>query len=267
MFELKVYSSFEFQVNSKFEKECELYIDSFPHSPKSSFRILLIIEPWMGNNALDFLSKNRDNIDLVLCWHENVLESISYAKLFPFGTSWIRDFDLSIEKQFCVTTLIGGKNFMSNHKLRHDLIMFSDDTYLNIPIHFFNSKNYQFNEANGFRQMQNPEVKNELFYSQYHIAIENVSENNWFTEKLIDCFQTMTVPIYIGCPNISDFFNPNGVIHVSNLDEMREKLKLITPETYSKMKSAIDENYELSKQYVSLGKSLEIEISKFLLTR
>ena len=41
---------------------------------------------------------------------------------------------------------------------------------------------------------------------KYSIAIENSYKKNYFTEKFTDCILAKTIPIYYGCPNISDFF-------------------------------------------------------------
>ena len=41
---------------------------------------------------------------------------------------------------------------------------------------------------------------------KYSIIIENSSEVNYFTEKLIDACLLETVPIYWGAPNISEYF-------------------------------------------------------------
>lgn len=55
---------------------------------------------------------------------------------------------------------------------------------------------------------------------KYSIAIENSSVENYFTEKILDCFLTGTIPIYKGCPNIDEFFNPKGIIKFNNTDEL-----------------------------------------------
>mgnify|MGYP006087097799 CR=1 FL=1 len=49
----------------------------------------------------------------------------------------------------------------------------------------------------------------------FHIAIENVRREGYFSEKLLDCFLTRTVPIYWGCPNIGEYFDVSGMILVS----------------------------------------------------
>eukprot|EP00620_Florenciella_sp_RCC1587_P021099 CAMPEP_0182561832 /NCGR_PEP_ID=MMETSP1324-20130603/4262_1 /TAXON_ID=236786 /ORGANISM="Florenciella sp., Strain RCC1587" /LENGTH=60 /DNA_ID=CAMNT_0024774579 /DNA_START=220 /DNA_END=399 /DNA_ORIENTATION=+ len=50
----------------------------------------------------------------------------------------------------------------------------------------------------------------------FHIAIENVKSNGYFTEKLLDCFLTRTVPLYWGCPNIGEYFEVEGMIIIDD---------------------------------------------------
>ena len=40
--------------------------------------------------------------------------------------------------------------------------------------------------------------------------MENNIEPDYFTEKLIDCFLTGTVPIYLGPKQVENYFDPNG---------------------------------------------------------
>ncbi|WOB10078.1 glycosyltransferase family 10 domain-containing protein [Piscinibacter gummiphilus] len=44
---------------------------------------------------------------------------------------------------------------------------------------------------------------------RYHIALENSSHPDYWTEKLADPFLRQCFPIYAGCPNLSDYF-PEG---------------------------------------------------------
>jgi len=61
----------------------------------------------------------------------------------------------------------------------------------------------------------------------YSIAIENSSQKYYFTEKIIDCFLTWTMPIYWGCPNISEFFPENSyyVIDLARPEDIKEIIK------------------------------------------
>lgn len=45
---------------------------------------------------------------------------------------------------------------------------------------------------------------------KYHIAIENSCFPHYWTEKLADAFLGWSYPIYYGCPNAADYFDPNS---------------------------------------------------------
>jgi hypothetical protein len=49
---------------------------------------------------------------------------------------------------------------------------------------------------------------------RYSIIVENDISYYRFTEKILNCFASMTIPIYIGASKIGDFFNLGGIIQV-----------------------------------------------------
>lgn len=53
---------------------------------------------------------------------------------------------------------------------------------------------------------------------KFSIGIENTSENNYITEKFYDCILTDTIPIYYGAPNIGEYFDIDGIINLSNIN-------------------------------------------------
>ena len=67
-----------------------------------------------------------------------------------------------------------------------------------------------------------PASKLLAFDWMYHVAIENVCRRDYFTEKLLDCFLTRTVPVYWGCPNVANYFDPDGIIHIPDDDRDEE---------------------------------------------
>ena len=82
----------------------------------------------------------------------------------------------------------------------------------------------------------------------FHIAVENVNQPNWYTEKIADAFATKTVPIYWGCPNISELgYDDNGIIRFETIDELISIVNSLTPETYNNMKESIEHNYNVVK--------------------
>jgi hypothetical protein len=83
-----------------------------------------------------------------------------------------------------------------------------------------------------------------LFDHQFSIAVENTKETSYFTEKIIDCLLTKTVPIYWGAPDIDEFFDIRGMIVVENFDDFIEKINKIDETTYESMKPYIEKNYK-----------------------
>ena len=85
---------------------------------------------------------------------------------------------------------------------------------------------------------------------QFSIVIENTRNPMYFTEKILDCFATGTIPIYWGCPNIGDFFNKKGILSFEKIEDLQELFaKLHDPEYYNKLLPYVKENYENVQQY------------------
>ena len=75
----------------------------------------------------------------------------------------------------------------------------------------------------------------------FSIAIENASYETYFTEKLLDCFATGTIPVYYGAPNIGDYFNKDGIIDLTEEFDVSEDL-------YHSKIDAIKDNLERTKK-------------------
>jgi hypothetical protein len=83
--------------------------------------------------------------------------------------------------------------------------------------------------------------------SMFNVVIENVNYNNWYN-KIGDNFLTKTVPIYWGCPNISEFgYDERGIIRFNTAEELLNIINNLTPEKYNEMLPYIEHNYNLSK--------------------
>ena len=74
----------------------------------------------------------------------------------------------------------------------------------------------------------------------FSVAIENGQYETYFTEKLLDCFATGTIPVYLGAPDIGKVFNKNGIIDLTDEFYISDELY------YSKM-NAVKQNLEIAK--------------------
>lgn len=82
----------------------------------------------------------------------------------------------------------------------------------------------------------------------FNVVVENSFEPNYFTEKILNCFACGTVPIYLGCPNIGDFFNIGGII-LLDIDNFESQIKNITELDYANRIDAIQDNYHRVQEY------------------
>jgi len=80
-----------------------------------------------------------------------------------------------------------------------------------------------------------------LYGYKYSLAFENVSHENYFTEKLIDCFLCWTKPIYWGCSNIDKYFPKESYSYVDIFDKNTPKIiaeEISKPVNYDAIKEA-----------------------------
>ena len=91
----------------------------------------------------------------------------------------------------------------------------------------------------------------------YSVVIENHIDNIWFTEKLLNCFATKTIPIYYGARDIKEYFNYDCMLICNSIEEVEHTIDTILEikddyeffYRWSDVNKKLNENYELSKQY------------------
>lgn len=84
---------------------------------------------------------------------------------------------------------------------------------------------------------------------KYSLAIENGSFRHYWTEKLMDCFLSDTMPIYYGCPNITDYF-PEEALIIIDIHKPEEALETIISNIKGKRWEKAREAIKYSKELV-----------------
>ena len=87
---------------------------------------------------------------------------------------------------------------------------------------------------------------------RFSIVIENNITSCYFTEKILNCFASMTIPIYVGATDIGKYFDSRGIVSISpsmSDDEIIHIINMCTQDFYSNSIDAIKNNYELVKKY------------------
>lgn len=179
----------------------------------------------------DWIAENNRKFDYVLTFDKQLLDRGENFLFYPHGRCWIKDFN--VKKSKLCSTIASAKNWTVGHKLRHEAI----NRY---PGKF---------DVYG-RQYKPVENKEEALSDYYFsITIENSIADYYWTEKVVDCFATRTIPIYYGTKSIVEHFNPDGIIFFETLEELEKILNEMSPELYNKMAPAVEENFELSKKF------------------
>jgi hypothetical protein len=264
MKKIKIHCSWELEIDLEHETQIELYVDKVPQDkvPNGVIRFLFLLEPPeimdLTLHAKDGF--NRGTYNYLFTHNQELLNFTEKSLVFPLASTWIKDYKFP-EKEFSVSALVGGKLMAPGHHLRHK-IWFKEDKIIT-PRRFFLSGNY-----GGIENYNNNPIlggdKAPLFNSQFHICIENANRRNWFTEKLIDCMVTKTVPVYWGCSNIGDWFDTRGVIMVNTLSDIVRVCNELNENSYNEILPYIEENYKKGLKMADVSVRLKGEMIKIL---
>ncbi len=204
----------------------------------SSIKIGWLIER-IGNLPQEF-HQCVEHLDLIMTNDKKIISQYpEKARFIPFGGSWIKKENQTTAKikSELVSMIYSNKESEPGHILRHDIAN--------------NTPGISLFGMGSPTPIEYKETGLENF--MFTIAIENMSDKDYFTEKLIDPFLTGTIPIYWGCPNIGEYFNTDGMIILegddmwsTNIEKVVQSLSLTK---YKEMNNAMLENFTKAKDY------------------
>lgn len=204
----------------------------------SKIKIAWLIEPPEVEPMPYELIKNIKTskyFDFILTHNQNLIDYMPNCIYYPFGGTWIDERNWKIhKKQKNVSIIASNKRTTKGHKLRHSIISRYNESIESILGLGYKPIDHKLDGLRDYR---------------YSIVVENSRCNYYFTEKIIDCFLTGTVPIYWGCPGIGEFFNIEGIITFNDIDDLNSILSNLGTEDYSKRFNAVKENMEIAKKY------------------
>lgn len=240
---------------------CEVHY-RFPHrmDKNDNFKVLVLCsEPSALCIPVSELRNIHKFFDLIITSNPSLFD-LPNVKKYIFGDIWARKKPSRKEFSTSFVYSVGVDNGLPGYEMRKDFADMVDR--IKTPTLFFRGKrqNETFDAP-----LLIDDKKDCLFESMFHVAIENLAETNYFTEKIIDCFATKTVPVYIGCPNIGDFFDPSGIIIVQSAEEAIDKINGLTTQDYWSRDDAMWSNFEKSKRYWNwLGDIRKIIVSEWM---
>lgn len=114
-------------------------------------------------------------------------------------------------KNKTISLMVSDNQLMPGHKYRHEMV--KRILTENLPIDIYGRGCKMYNEYSS--QLKGTfEGKEPYLDYKFHIAIENVQSNHYFSEKITDTLLCGTTPIYLGCQNIDNYF-PGSIIKLT----------------------------------------------------
>jgi hypothetical protein len=235
----------------------DLFLNKIDTNAKKKIALLIESQEY-HRKYYNYISNNNTDFDLVLTFDKKLLDRGENFKLNLYGTCWLHDTYINLwEKSKLCSMVTSHKNQTYGHTLRHIITNYISTHNKNIDIYGGNYINLPyftsipFTPEHSGRNITNGKI-NALKEYMFSIVIENNKEDYYFTEKLIDCLLTGTIPIYYGCPSIGNFFNIKGIIMIDSLDDLISILPTMDINLYNNMKPYIEENYKTAQQYKTL---------------
>lgn len=232
-------------------------------------------EPRIIHDLVSYVQENASRFHTIFTYDHDLLVACPNTRFYIVARTWIpatyyQHIDVSI-KEYKISTLAGSKCIhQSAGHLFRQVIHYHQHILSRFPITFFRSS-VQFPLLPDFGN--NPFLatntstnhKEALFHTfQFAIIIENTDQRNCFSEKLIDCLITKTIPIYYGCVNIHQFFNTSGwiILPTTSVVDMYLSLERLHRSYYEEWTEVIEENYQKAIAYSDYDRNLRQSISR-----
>jgi glycosyltransferase involved in cell wall biosynthesis len=210
---------------------------------------------YFQNRIFNAIIENYEKFDVVLTYDRELLKLIPNARLMPvtevtqfnmlptnpygyapYKSTLVDTYNYPAEalkiydKTKLVSAVVSSKAFLPGHVKR---------------LQFINSIKDRIDLFGRGMGKEIPSKLDALADYMFSIAIENVScDDNYFTEKIVDCFLTGTIPIYHGCINIGEFFDSRCILYFETEEELSDIINNLSPKKYYEMLEYAKINYE-----------------------
>jgi hypothetical protein len=165
------------------------------------------IKPGLVESIIDRRELIESTYDIIFTHDQRLLSLGDNFKWVPAQGFWIKEPKV-YEKSKMISMISSNKLMCSGHKTRLEWV-----ERIGEQVDLY---------GRGFREI---EFKEEgLCEYMFSVAIENGQYETYFTEKLLDCFATGTIPVYLGAPDIGKYFNTDGIINLSEEFEVSEEI-------------------------------------------
>ena len=196
-------------------------------------KVAWLLEPkGIDPGIYDWILKHYHKFNNVLTFDREIISQINNGLFQPYGTYWVKK--SSQVKSGLVSMIASYKQEAVGHKIRHSIY------------NHFSDRIDIFGTITGKRLV---DKSTGLSNFKFSFAIENCIQDGYFTEKILDCFATKTIPIYWGSRSVGEFFNTDGIIFVDDFKSIESLINYLSDDVYNSKLEAIEENFNMIDSY------------------
>jgi len=209
-------------------------------------------------NVYDHLENNLDKFKMVFTPNSHLVETYpDKCKWVPGGGIWVGAYgggEIKLHDKSKMISMVSSTKEMNDlHKFRLQLANYLKDNTESVIVTIGSAS---------------PSGEDKIYHSlhdyRYSIILENYIDKWYFTEKLMNCFATGTIPIYLGATDLEKYFNTDGVIFINDKsnEEILKIVNSLTPEYYESKMDAIKENFETVQKFRTIEDYMNINYLK-----
>tara|TARA_R110002050_G_scaffold134840_1_gene257380 strand:- start:338 stop:1174 length:837 start_codon:yes stop_codon:yes gene_type:complete len=192
--------------------------------------------PVVSENVYELIHQNYDSLmdyyKAIFTCDKELADKHERIHLIQSGSNlpWVTSCTELYKKTKDVSIVASNKKVFPGQVLRHEFVEKHKDSELDVFGSITGTRlgSDLFDKIEGYRDYR------------FTIVIENCQHDNYFTEKITDAFATGTIPVYWGTSTVSEYFNIDGIIELTDDFD----LNTLTPELYKEKFEAVQDNFE-----------------------
>lgn len=187
---------------NRLEPHIDCYSDMYVFEcTKPGANIAMLLEPRsMIEKSYEYVYDHPEYFRYIFT-HDSQLLTLPNARMLNWADVWLTT---DSEKNMGISLVTSPKDWCPLHHARLELYhYFKEHGVVDVFYGDWNNPN-----------IPKVEPADYLEHYKFSIIIENDIDDFWFTEKILNCFSTKTVPIYVGARKIGELFNPRGIIQI-----------------------------------------------------
>jgi hypothetical protein len=209
-------------------------------TPKEKSYGLLFESRAIITGTYERIESDLNKFEKFFTHNSNFLKKYNNCYWIPGGGIWIGgkygggEIRIHDKNKLC-SIVSSNKRMCDLHNFRLDIVNYLSKNY---------SPKVTIFGVNGWKPIW--ESLNDYMFS---IVVENYQDELYFTEKILNCFATGTIPIYLGAKNIGEKFNMEGILQFNNINELKVIMSNLNENVYHERFEAIKDNFERCQNY------------------